>query len=80
MRTTLAIDDHVLIAVRERAQRENRTMGQVLSDLARQALTSAHRARTDDEDESFHGFTPLPHRGSTVTNSLIDQLRDEEPE
>jgi hypothetical protein len=39
MRTTLAIDDDVLHAVKERARREKRTAGEVLSDLARQALT-----------------------------------------
>lgn len=81
MRTTMAIDDDVLFAVKEQARRENRTVGQVLSDLARQALTGAgRRTPSADKAESFHGFTPLPRRGLTVTNTLIDQLREEEPE
>ena len=38
MRTTLDIADDVLYAVKERARREKRSAGDVLSDLARQAL------------------------------------------
>lgn len=77
MRTTLAIDDDVLFAVKERARREHRTIGQVLTDLARQALTNPPLA--DGAVEPFHGFEPLPHRGRPVTNALIDQLREDEP-
>lgn len=39
MRITMTLDDDVLLAVNERARREKRTAGEVLSDLARQALT-----------------------------------------
>ena len=49
MRTTLRLDDDVLLAVKERARRERRTAGEVLSELARQALTTSH-ATTDPED------------------------------
>jgi hypothetical protein len=28
--------------------------------------------------ESFYGFEPFEHRGSAVSNALIDRLRDEE--
>ncbi|HUH69857.1 MAG TPA: antitoxin [Mycobacterium sp.] len=78
MRTTLAIDDDVLLAVKERARRENRTMGDVLSDLARQALTSQTPQLVPSQADAFHGFEPLPHRGGAVSNALIDRLRDEE--
>lgn len=77
MRTTLSIDDDVLLAVKERAQRERRSVGEVLSELARQALTK-HDERPANGPESFHGFDPLPHRGAAVSNALIDRLRDEE--
>lgn len=76
MRTTLSIDDDVLLAVKERAHRERRPVGEVLSELARQALTRHDTPK--EESESFHGFAPLPHRGATVSNALIDRLRDEE--
>lgn len=78
MRTTLAIDDDVLLAVKERARRENRTAGEVLSDLARQALTNHYATTSRTETEDLHGFEPLPHRGKAVSNALIDRLRDEE--
>jgi hypothetical protein len=80
MRTTLAIDDDVLLAVKERARREDRTMGEVLSDLARQALTGAGRTSGRGKVKGFYGFTPLPRRGVAVTNTLINQLREDEPE
>jgi hypothetical protein len=78
MRTTLKIDDDVLLAVKERARREGRTAGEVLSRLARQSLTRSTQPTTGSE-RGFHGFHPLPHRGPAVSNSVIDQLREEEP-
>ena len=82
MRTTLSVDDDVLVAVKERARRERRTVGEVLSDLARQALTGQYRteepAGSEPEPEPFCGFEPFPHRGKAVSNDLIDQIRDEE--
>ncbi len=78
MRTTLNLDEDVLLAVQERARREKRTAGQVLSELARQALTGRHRQL---EDEPGHyGFQPLPRRGAAISNALIDRLREDESE
>jgi hypothetical protein len=78
MRTTLSVDDDVLIAVKERARRERRSVGEVLSDLARQALTGQYGAGQGDRPGSFHGFEPFPHRGDAVSNALIDRLREDE--
>lgn len=78
MRTTLSVDDDVLLAVKERARRERRSAGAVLSDLARQALTQRQAPATATEVETFHGFEPFPPRGPLVTNALVDQLREEE--
>lgn len=78
MRTTLDIADDVLLAVRERARRENRTAGAVLSDLARQTLLQGSAAEVRGE-ESFCGFQPLPRRGPAISNELIDRLREVEP-
>lgn len=86
MRTTLNVADDVLFAVKERARREKRSAGEVLSDLARDALTGGagdrHRGGVDEvaEPDSFYGFEPLPHRGPAVSNELIDRLREDEPE
>jgi hypothetical protein len=67
----------VLLAVKERAARENRTVGAVLSELARRALTN-HPSHAAPAGAEFYGFQPLPHRGQAVSNALIDRLRDEE--
>ncbi|MPZ51644.1 MAG: antitoxin [Acidimicrobiia bacterium] len=79
MRTTLSIDEDVLLAIKERARREKRSAGAVLSELAREALTRRSRDNANTTD-SRYGFMPLPHRGPPVTNILIDQLREDEPE
>lgn len=79
MRTTVNLDEDVLLAIRERARREKRPAGAVLSDLARQALTSQQR-RGGASQAARHGFQPLPHRGPAVSNALIDRLREDEPE
>lgn len=81
MRTTLALDDDVLSAVKDRARRENRTAGEVLSDLARQALTGqalTGQAVSEPAPRGRHGFHPFPGRGAVVTNELVDRLREEE--
>jgi len=80
MRTTLDIADDVLFAVKERARCEKRTAGEVISELAREALTGLHQSSTIAEEGGFYGFEPLPHRGPAVSNALIDELLDEEPE
>jgi plasmid stability protein len=80
MRTTLNLDDDVLMAIKERARREGRSAGEVLSELARRALTNQGRVAQGTETNTFHGFEPLPHRGPAVSNDLIDRLREEEGE
>jgi hypothetical protein len=75
VRTTLDIDDDILSAARDRARREGRSVGSVVSELARTTLTSnPYPAGTDDDPL---GFTPLPSRGGIVTNELIDELLDD---
>lgn len=76
MRTTLNLADDVLAAVRDRARRDGRSIGDVISELARQALNGS----TPDSEEQFHGFRPLPSRGRVVSNAVIDRLREDEAE
>lgn len=75
MRTTLTIDDDVLDIVKERAKREGRTAGEVLSDLARRELT---RVPDSGPAQVRNGFPLLPRRGEPVTNACIDRIREEE--
>ena len=78
MRTTLEIADDVLQAARERARREGRTMGAVLSDLARLALTAHRETPPRREQKQARGFQPFPSRGGIVTNDLIDRIREDD--
>lgn len=78
MRTTLDIADDVLAAAKERARREQRTVGEVVSDLLRQALTTPTPVSVVRESKAVYGVRPFPHRGGVVTNDLVDQLRRED--
>jgi Arc/MetJ family transcription regulator len=76
MRTTLDIDDDVLEAAKERARRERKTAGQVVSALLRQALTApAHHPGAVREPAAVYGFRPFPPGDTVVTNARIDDLR-----
>ena len=80
MRTTLEIEDDVLLAAKELARRDGTTAGRVISNLVRRALTQAVATTVGSvrEPAAVYGFRPFPSRGSVVTNELVDQLRDEE--
>jgi hypothetical protein len=78
MRTTLDIATDVLQAAKERARREKKTVGEVISDLARSALTAPPQARGAQEPKAVYGFRPFPKRGGIVTNALIDTLREDD--
>ena len=71
------IDDDVLQAAKERAQREQKTAGQVVSELLRQALTAPHPPAVR-EPKAVHGFKPFARRGGIINNDLIDQLRGDD--
>ena len=76
MRTTLDIANDVLQAAKELARREKKTTGEVISELARSALTNPPQAPTTRGPKPLHGFRPFPKRGGIVTNELIDKLRE----
>ena len=76
MRTTLAIDDDVLAAAKHLAEREQRTIGAVISTLARQGLSRGGRSSRTERN----GIPLLPRgKGALpVTLELVNQLRDEQ--
>lgn len=78
MRTTLDIDDDVLAAAKERARRERRTAGAVISELARASLTRSDHVPTAAEPAAIYGLSPFPSRGALVTNAHIDKLREDD--
>jgi hypothetical protein len=78
MRTTLDIDEDVLLAAKELARRQKKTAGAVISELVRKALTAPPPSPKTGEADAVHGFRPFPRRGSIVTNELIDKLREDD--
>ena len=77
MRTTLAIDDDVLAAAKHLAEREHRSIGDVISALARQGLFRGTRGSKTERN----GIPLLASRKAAVpvTLELVNQLRDEQP-
>lgn len=64
MRTTLQIDDDVLAAAKVLAENQKRPIGNVISDLARQALW-----RT----------VPAGSKKTIITLEIVNALRDDAP-
>lgn len=78
MRTTLDIDDDILLAAKERARRDRKSAGEVISELARRALTDIGHPSGVAEPAVLYGFRPFACGNTIVTNDLIDKLRDED--
>jgi hypothetical protein len=77
MRTTLDIEDDVLQAVKELAQREGGTAGKVISNLARRGLTLTAAERKNRS--GMRGGVPLlPPRGKLVTLEHVQKTQNEE--
>lgn len=73
MRTTLNLDDDVLAAAKAIAARNGHSLGQVVSDLARETL-EAQKPKV----EFRNGIPLLPNRkGVVVTTEHINALREE---
>ncbi len=83
MRATLDIDDSVLSAIKELAQRQRKTAGEVISTLARQALLQGSAPQQPQgheikEPQASFGFRPLSATSDTlVSNATVDKLRNE---
>ena len=81
MRTTLDIDQDVLIAAKELARQKNLSAGQVVSQLLRKVLTgqteNTHTAsESDSGGRSVAGFRPFRAGKAVVTNETVNRLRD----
>lgn len=76
MRTTLDIDEDVLLAVKEISKRNKKSAGEVLSELARAALTNSVAQVGDTVTE--YGFPTLPKKSvAVVTVEHINRLAEE---
>ena len=74
MRTTLDIDDDVLLAAKDLARRQRKTAGEVLSELARLGLRLSQLGLK--QTPSRYGFAPTPANGASVKNGQFDALRE----
>ncbi|MFT4184826.1 MAG: CopG family transcriptional regulator [Rhizobium sp.] len=75
MRTTLAIDDDVLAAAKAMAEQQHRSIGDVISDLARRSLS---RPQAIKERNGIPLLTPKTGH-PPITLDLVNRLRDELP-
>jgi len=77
MRTTLDIEEDVLQAAKELAQRDRRTAGQIISLLARRGLSVSEDI--PKKSPLIRGGIPLlPSRGEVVTLDRMQKLMDQE--
>jgi hypothetical protein len=77
MRTTLDIEDDVLQAAKELAEREGSTAGRVISALARRGL-SAPETKGKPARRTRGGVPLLPSRGEVVTLEHVHELMERE--
>ncbi|WP_341021211.1 CopG family transcriptional regulator [Brevundimonas diminuta] len=75
MRTTLAIDDDVLMAAKAIAQQQRKSIGEVVSDLARRSL---RRPRAPGSRNGVP-LLPVSDPQAIVTLEQVNALRDELP-
>lgn len=76
MRTTLDIEDDVLLAAKELATKERTSIGATISRLARKGLVGRLAARI----EIRNGVPVFPGRpGEVVTVEHVQRLLDEDP-
>ncbi len=81
MRTTIDIDEDVLLAIKELARRDGVTAGALISTLLRKGLTSTDRVAAK-AGSAHYGFRPLTTAnsgaGQLVSNDQVNKLRDEQ--
>ena len=73
MRTTLTIDDDVLVAVRYLAEQKKVGLGKVLSDLARKGLQKQMEIKQRDDFPVFN----VPENATPITPEHVKMLDDE---
>jgi hypothetical protein len=73
VRTTLDIDEDVLVAARELAAPERRSLGSVISELARRGLTPARIAA-----EEGVPVIRVPDAAGPITSEMVRRALDED--
>ena len=82
MRTTRDLDDDILSASKELAKAAGKTAGQVISELARKALTQRDPPEqyAVEEPKAIYGIRPFPKRpgGHIVTSEEVRKMMEDE--
>jgi hypothetical protein len=91
MRTTVDLDEDVLMAVKELARLKGESIGRVLSELTRKGLlyrmpessgglfVAREPAKTEQKTLASLGIHPFPYEGGPIpTNELVNRIREEE--
>lgn len=76
MRRALSIDDDVLSAAKEMAAREKKSVGEVISSLARRALFPE---QSNTKNRNGVPLLKVRREAHPVTSELVRQLREELP-
>lgn len=76
MRTTIAIDDHLLARAKERARENGTTLGKLVEDAVRRELNGAHEPRERRPIRSFRGDGTGPGT-HIVSNRELYEILDE---
>lgn len=77
MRTTLAIDDDVLLIARDLARQQRRSLGEVVSDLARRSLRHSGASAPSPTMRNGFELIPVSNPDAVVTMEMVNALREE---
>ena len=75
MRTTISLDDDVLLAAKAIAGQQGRTLGEVVSELARRSL----QRPVSRAERNGIPLLPVRQDAAPVTLDMVNALRDEAP-
>lgn len=82
MRTTLDIEDDVLLAAKELAAREGTTAGRILSEYFRRAHRQSPEGGAKPRPSRGYllknGIPVVPSRGEVVTSTQVERIREQE--
>jgi hypothetical protein len=77
MRTTLALDDDVLIIAKQKAERENVSIGKAVSELMRSGIR-ANQLPPNQRPAVRSKYAVLPARIEIITSEHVYKLLDQE--
>lgn len=74
MRTTIAVDDHLLEAAKRSARERGQTLGQIVEDALRRELTESDQTEPPAVPVFSGGTGPVPGVDVTSNRALLEAL------